>query len=303
MEAQTLARSDQRERLIGAVGAVQGAANASASGTTNSGVQQQAQSLDLIAQRPTELTTGSRTGAVRLVANLAGQDLALVSNTSSAAAVNALSSVSTAEGATLTAVAKALKEAPAGGNRRRLLAATAAGSCGNLKSVVGAVSTLSETHLSGQAPGETSASVSTPNIQMATSLASGATGGSGPVGAPGSPGSFDALPPSALRQAAAGTGAGASGSDDTAVGVKFLATAFDFHTCGAGVDPAFAGISRLELGAAGGGTVKVANLTTPITFSLPPPKTLEPGFLVGRGTPDKHSPSPAAVPATPSHSH
>lgn len=283
MAAQTLARTQQRENLIGAVGTLQ---NATASAPNVGNVQQQAQGLNAVAADPNELSPGSRTGAVALVSGIAGQNLSAVSNASSFAAVNALSSVSTAEGNTLAKVRRLLLESPGGGARRRLLAAQAQSSCGNLKNVVGAVSGLSETHLTGQAPGETPATVSTPNIQMATSLASNSTGGTGGIGAPGSGSSFDALPASALQQAAAGakgsnngSSAAAAGPVQDAVGVKFLATGFDFHSCGDGADPAFPGVSRLELGGAGGGTVPISNLKVPITFSLPPPKILEDGFL------------------------
>lgn len=248
------ARQNQRENLLSVVNE-----SKSRFRTTPGSLQGQSQTLSLVVGKPTELSLNARGGAVDLANNLAGAGPSNVNNASSQAIVGSLSFVSVAENNTLTAVSKQTPGASAG--RRRLLAEAAAASCAGLKNVVGAVDTLSNTHLGGvDVPGEDPVSVSSAKIQMASQKDDPSSGSSrmfsNSIAAPGSGGSFDPLPTNVLGDS----------NNSEPVGIKFLSTAFDFRSC-SNSNP---GVTRLELGGSNG-TLAVSGLLTPITFTLPPP--------------------------------
>ena len=153
---------------------------------------------------------------------------------------------------------------------------TAAASSARLTAVVTAVGALTSNLLAGVVANGTAAiiNISTPAIQLAVGVApSGANSSLATAGisAPGAASSFDPLPLAALAAAAGG---GAS------VTVTFAAFGFNPYPTGSaptagrrrlaqgGAAAPSTGMTRLVLGNATGANA-VANLTAPVTFSLP----------------------------------
>jgi hypothetical protein len=126
-----------------------------------------------------------------------------------------------------------------------------------LGNLAGVVDAMGSSLLSGlQAPGE-AVSISSPGVQMTLQLDDPVSSSlfSAPLTAPGSAASFAPLPAAALAGAPPGA----------PVQTTFSALAFDPFTGGASAT----GVVKLAFANADGSELKVANLTTPIFFSMP----------------------------------
>ena len=214
--------------------------------------------------------------AVESAAALVSQLVATPSQLSSAGAASALSvlsavasagtSVSPAAAQSVAAALSAVAFAPSSttssgssgsSGSTSNSSSSSSSSSSNYGGVLGVLNSLAASQASGMAvPGQAPASVSTPVIQMSVSLDT-ADGGrlfDEPLTAPGAVSSFDPLPPGSL--AAAG---------GAAVNTLFLSLTFDPHSD----SNATAGLSRLAFSdPTSGATIEVANLTTPLLFTL-----------------------------------
>jgi hypothetical protein len=130
----------------------------------------------------------------------------------------------------------------------------------NFSAVLDVLNALAASQAIGIAvPGQAAATVSTSVLQMSVALHS--VGADSPlfsqnISAPGSNASFDPLPADAL-----------SAARGTPVSSTFMSLAFDAHDPGSNNS---AGITRLAFSTPGSGaTVPVANLSTPLLFTLP----------------------------------
>lgn len=179
------------------------------------------------------------------------------------AALSALSLLAGAGGSVSPAAAQAVADALSG------ISVAATGGDGSasaamLAKVVGVLESLGASLLSQfSAPGEPPIVISTPVMQMSVALDSPGQSSrlfSAPLSATGSASRFDPLPAGAL-----------SAAGGAPVATTFLSLAFNPHggaaAAGAGGS---SGMTRLQFGAgAGGAEVEVANLSRPITFTLP----------------------------------
>ena len=146
-----------------------------------------------------------------------------------------------------------------------------------------AASSLLSSAASGNTTTAATVTFSSPNIQMAVSVAPPGATSTTPISAPGSPSSFDAMPPGLLSTA--------SGGRSQAIVTQFQSLAFDPYsvvtnsTGNASAAPAsnlstVGGVTRLAFSTASG-PLEVANATTPITFTLPLVSTAPGSFQQG----------------------
>jgi hypothetical protein len=232
------------ERLLGAAA---GAAAAAASPAALQAVAAAAASA-LSACDPAHASAAGAAAALSLFAGIAGTDGRALDVTPAAAAA-------VASGLSAIAAAALSPGSPV--------------SAALLAQVAAVADTLADSQFAQlRVPGEPPLTVTSAAIQMSLALDSPGPGSrlfAETLTAPGAPACFAPLPADALAGAAELMGG---------VRTHFVSFAFDVHlsadaTNASSATTAFPGVTRLALSTATGGPVEVANLSTPIRFSLP----------------------------------
>jgi hypothetical protein len=243
-EAATAAAAAQRASLLAIVASA--VSQSSALVTAPAAIESTAALVSQLVSSSAELSGGGTTSALAVLGTLAGAGAA-VSPAAAQSVAAALSNVA------LAPTSSGSSSSGGGGGN-------SSSSANNFVAVLDVLGSLATSQASGlEVAGQAPLTVSTPSIQMSVSLEDPTTSRllTEPLRAPGSNSSFDALSPAVL---AVGGG--------EPVSATFLSLGFDAH--GGDNSNNTGGLTRLAISAAAGGaSLEVTNLSTPLTFTLP----------------------------------